>query len=472
LQCDYFFQYTTHEKHEKIPELTKGEIMLKKEILNNTLQTVKLTFLLFVLTFVAEKAVAQNDTVTYHITIDQKKVNIGGRESMGMTINGSIPGPTLRFKEGDYAVMYVKNEMDEETSVHWHGLLLPNFFDGVPYLTTPPIRPGETLKYEFEIRQAGTYWYHSHTALQEQSGVFGSFVIDSRDERLDYDTDFVIMISDWTYQKPSNVLRSLKRGLEWYNMRKGTAIPLNRVIARGALGAQFNFWKQRMEGMDISDIYYPAFLTNGQPNQEYSEFKPGERVRLRIINSAASTQFWLTFGGEDPLLIAADGLDVVPVKQNKTFIAVAETYDFIVNIPQDGKLEFRATAQDGSGQTSALLGKGSSILVADDVPRPDLIAMMQQMAAMDMKMGAPAAKFNPDEEEPYALREKYGMAEMEGMGHSEMQGMQEDADTSETMDHGQMGHEMNDSQKDTQERSGAHEKMDHHMEEEGMKIQI
>ncbi|WP_181307989.1 multicopper oxidase domain-containing protein [Rufibacter sp. XAAS-G3-1] len=365
---------------------------------------------------------AQTDTVTYHISISQKNVNIAGKESMGLTINGSIPGPTLRFPEGGYAVIYVKNEMNVETSVHWHGLLLPNFQDGVPYLTTPPIEPGKTLKYEFALRHAGTYWYHSHTGLQEQSGVYGSIVIEPKEKTLDYARDFVVVLSDWTYEKPKNVLKNLKRGLEIYDIQKGTSTPLGMVIARGALGAQLNFWRQRMEGADIADIYYPAFLTNGQPVQEYPEFTPGEKVRLRIINAAASSQFWLTFGGEEPLLVAADGLDVMPVQRNKTFIAVAETYDFIVTIPQNGKMEVRATVQDGSGQTSAFFGQGNT-LSAPDVPRPDKVAMMQQMAGMKMKMGAPASKFNPGKEEPVEMMNKWGM-QMEGeMGMGQMGGM-------------------------------------------------
>ncbi len=296
---------------------------------------------------------AQSDTSIYHLTINKEVVNKAGKDVSGMTINGTIPGPTLRFKEGGYAVIYVKNEMEEETSIHWHGLLLPNFHDGVPYLTTPPIRPGKTLKYEFPLIQAGTYWYHSHTMLQEQSGVYGSFVIEPIEETLDYDKELVMVLSDWTNQKSINVLRNLKRGNEWYNIKKGTATPLNQVVARGGFGAQINFWRQRMEGADIADIYYHAFLNNGEQTQEYPEFEPGEKVRLRIINGAASSQFWMTFGGEDPTLVAADGLNVVPVKRNKTFIAIAETYDFVVTIPENGKIEFRATAQDGSGYSSA-----------------------------------------------------------------------------------------------------------------------
>lgn len=384
-----------------------------------------LSFLLLLILATAGHVSAQSDTTVYHLTIDKETVNKAGKDVTGITINGSIPGPTIRFKEGGYAVIYVKNEMDEETSVHWHGLLLPNFQDGVPYLTTPPIRPGETLKYEFPLIHAGTYWYHSHTLLQEQRGAYGSIVIEPKEETLVYDQELVMVLSDWTNQKPVNVLRNLKRGNEWYNIKKGTATPLNQVIARGGFSAQLNFWKQRMEGADIADIYYPVFLNNGEERQEYPQFEPGDKVRLRIINAAASSQFWMTFGGEAPLLVAADGLNVVPVKRNKTFIAIAETYDFVVTIPEKGKIEFRATAQDGSGYSSAYLGKGEAI-PAPEVPRPDKIGMMMEMAKMDMRMGAPAMKFRPDEENPHELMRNWGMqmdGEMDmekGMKHADM----------------------------------------------------
>ena len=354
---------------------------------------------------------------------------------MGMTINGSIPGPVLRFTEGDYAVIYVKNEMDVETSIHWHGLLLPNFYDGVPYLTTPPIEPGHTQKYEFPLIQSGTYWYHSHTMLQEQSGVYGSFVIEPKEKKIEYNKELVIMLSDWTNEKPSDVLRYLKRGTEWYNFRKGTATPLNRVIARGALGAQLNFWKQRMEGADIADIYYAAFLANGAQTQEYPEFYAGDKIRLRIINGAASTSFWMTFGGEDPVLISSDGIDVVPVRHNKTFIGVAETYDFIVTIPESGKVEFKAKAQDGSGSASAYIGKGD-LLVAPEVARPDKIGMMKQMASMNMRMGAPALKFQPKKDDPYQLKSKWGM-KMD-MNMNDMDMSQTKQSPTKGMDHGDM----------------------------------
>jgi hypothetical protein len=409
----------------------------------------------------------------YTLTIKEEMVNKAGKEVKGMTVNGTIPGPTLEFTEGEYAVIYVKNEMSVETSVHWHGLILPNFYDGVPYLTTPPIAAGTTFKYEFALKQSGTYWYHSHTMLQEQSGVFGSIVIKPIEKTLDYDKDLVLMLSDWTNEKPMNVLRNLKRGNEWYQMKKGTSTPLNRVIARGAFSAQLDFWRQRMEGADIADIYYPAFLVNGKEVAEYPEFQPGEKIRLRIINGSASSQFWMTFGGDTPTLIAADGKDDVPIKRNKTFIAIAETYDFIVTVPEVGKIEFRAMAQDGSGTALAYIGNGN-ILPAEIIPRPDKIKMMQQMAKMDMKMGAHALKFQPKKDERFEIKEEYGM-QMDGMQMNEMDGMEmndkkkkmdmpKDSTMKEKMDHSKMDHSkmnMEKSKDSTMKEKMDHSKMNH-----------
>lgn len=398
------------------------------------------------------------DTAVYTLTLKQEMISKSGKSVPSMTVNNGIPGPTLNFQEGGYAVIYVKNEMDVETSVHWHGILLPNFFDGVPYLNTPPIQPGETQKYEFPLIQSGTYWYHSHTMLQEQSGVYGSIIIEPKEKTLDYDSDLVILLSDWTDQRAMDVLRNLKRGNEWYNIKKGTATPLSMVIARGGFGAQMNFWKQRMEGADIADIYYNAFLNNGQVVTEYPDLKPGEKVRVRLINGAASSQFWITFGGKDPILVSADGLDVEPISRNKTFIAIAETYDFIVTIPQSGKVEIRAMAQDGSGTTSAFLGKGIPIL-AQVLPRPDKIGMMMQMAKMDMRMGAPAMKLNPSKEKPQEMMGNWGM-KMDG----KMKGMKMDH---KDMDHSKMEmepaskSEMKMSKADSSMNEMDHSKMNH-----------
>ena len=343
----------------------------------------------------------------YNLTIEENELTLAGVTANGMTINGSVPGPTLEFNEGDLAIINVTNKMDEETSVHWHGLILPNFYDGVPYLTTPPIKPNTTFQYRIPINQSGTYWYHSHTMLQEQKGVYGSIVIQPKEKTFEYDTDLVVVLSDWTNEKPMNVLRNLKRGNEWYQVKKVTAVPLSRVIKEGALGAQFKFWRDRMEGADIADIYYPAFLSNGKKLAEYPKFKPGEKVRLRFINASASTYYWMDFGAGNATIVSSDGVDVTPVNKSRFLFGIAETYDVIVTIP-NGTLEVTATAQDGSGYTSIRLGTGK-LFPATVIDRPDKVAMMKQMAKMDMKMGAPAMAGNQKKNTPKALMEKYGM---------------------------------------------------------------
>ncbi len=373
----------------------------------------------------------------YHLTIDEEMMNFTGDPVKSMTINGKIPGPVLEFTEGEYAKIHVTNKMDVETSVHWHGLLLPNFFDGVPYLTTPPIRPGETFTYEFSLKQSGTYWYHSHTGLQEQRGVYGSIQINPKEQIMDYDQDLVLVLSDWMDEDPHEQLRNLKRGNEWYLIKKGQVQSLDKVLAKNALGAKLKMSWQRMPDMAISDNYHDLFLVNGKPEQQYPDFEPGEKVRLRFVNASAASYFWLTFGGDDPMLVSADGLDVVPVQKNKTLIAVAETYDFIVTIPQSGKLEIRATSQDGSGHASAYLGKGATI-PAPVVPEPDLIEMMKKMMAMDMKMGAPASKFRPEKTDSIQVMKKYAME----MDHMEMN-MDKEMDSEEMqMQDDHTGHDM------------------------------
>jgi FtsP/CotA-like multicopper oxidase with cupredoxin domain len=176
-----------------------------------------LTFVLFLAPIQAEAA-----TVEYELTIAQQEVNITGKPARGMTINGGIPGPTLHFKEGDIARINVHNKMSVETSIHWHGVLVPPDMDGVPYISFPPIEPDTTFRYEFPIRQSGTYWYHSHTSLQEQSGVYGAIVIERRQNGPKPDRDYVVLLSDWTDEDPHEVIRTLKRGSEWYAIQKGS----------------------------------------------------------------------------------------------------------------------------------------------------------------------------------------------------------------------------------------------------------
>jgi hypothetical protein len=343
----------------------------------------------------------------YNLTIEQKEMTLGGVSAKAMAINGSIPGPVLEFNEGDLAIINVTNKMDEETSVHWHGLILPNFYDGVPYLTTPPIKPGTTFQYRIPVNQSGTFWYHSHTMLQEQKGLYGAIVIQPKEKTMEYDKELAVVLSDWTNEKPLNVLRNLKRGNEWYQIKKGTAVPLSRAIAQGGFSAQLKMWRDRMEGADIADIYYPAFLSNGKKVAEYPDFKPGEKVRLRFINGSASSYYWLDFGAGNPMIVSSDGMDVIPVHKNRLLFAIAETYDVIVTIPE-GKLEIIATAQDGSGHTTIHLGSGN-LYPAQVIDKPDKVAMMKQMAKMDMKMGAPALIGNKKKKTPEFLMKKYGM---------------------------------------------------------------
>jgi CopA family copper-resistance protein len=343
----------------------------------------------------------------YNLTIEQNKMTLGGVKANAMSVNGSIPGPVLEFTIGDLAIIKVTNKMAVETSVHWHGLILPNIFDGVPYLNTPPIKPGETFEYRIPLNQSGTYWYHSHTMLQEQKGVYGSIIIHPKETTLEYDKDLVVVLSDWTSEKPMNVLRNLKRGNEWYQVKKGTTVPLSRAIARGGFAAQLRMWRDRMEGADIADIYYPAFLSNGKILAEYPDFESGEKIRLRFINASASSYYWLDFGTGNPMVVAGDGVNVEPVHKNRFLFAIAETYDVIVTIPQ-GKLEIIATAQDGSGHTTIHLGSGE-LFPAKVIDKPDKVEMMKQFADMDMKMGAPALIGNKKKRTPESLMNDYGM---------------------------------------------------------------
>ncbi|HDZ14513.1 MAG TPA: copper oxidase, partial [Pricia sp.] len=394
----------------------------------------------------------------YDLTVDYGMVNVTGKPVKAMTINGGIPGPTLEFNEGEFAIINVTNKMDVETSLHWHGIVLPNFYDGVPYLETPPVKPGETFTYKFAIKQSGTYWYHSHKGLQEQRGVYGSIQINPKETDLEYDKDLVLVLSDWMDENPKSQYKNLKRGNDWYLIKKGQVQSLNKILAKKALGAKLKMAWQRMPDMAISDNFFDQFFVNGKHEQTYPDFEPGERIRLRFINAAAASYFWLTFGGGDPMLVSADGIDVVPVKKNKTLIGVAETYDFIVTIPENGKLQVRATAQDGSGEATAFIGKGPT-LQAPEVPKPDLIESMKSMMAMNMKMGAPASKFNPSKNDSIEVMKKYAMKkEGMGMGGMKMKGMDMKRDTSK-MHHGEMDMEGMHMKKDTSKMK--HGKMEH-----------
>ena len=319
--------------------------------------------------------------IEYDLTIDEQMVNITGKSRPAITINGGIPGPTMRFTEGDVAVIHLHNKLKTEASLHWHGLLVPNIQDGVPYVETPPILPGTTRTFEYPLVQAGTYWFHAHTGFQEQLGVYGSIVIEPKKRTYTVDHDLVILISDWTDEKPEYILKNLKRRSEWYSIRKGNSQSLNRIIRHKAVSAYLRQSMQKMAPMDISDVYYDRFLINGKDTIRYPDIRPGQTVRLRVINGGGSTYFHVNYAGGPMTLIAADGIAVQPVEVNRRLIGLGETYDFIVTVPPGGAFEVRASAQDGTGYATALLGNGP-VHYAPTIPRPDLYKLTANMSKM------------------------------------------------------------------------------------------
>jgi len=373
-----------------------------------------------ILALVAHIVVVPADAGTgeYELTIERQQIDIAGRTAVGLTVNGGIPGPTLRFTEGDTARIHVRNELEEETSIHWHGLLVPPDMDGVPLISFPPIAPGATFTYEFPIRQSGTYWYHSHTALQEQSGVYGALVIDPRDGSPGADRDHVVLLSDWTREDPDEVHRALKRGSEWYAFVKGSAQSLVGAARMGRLGDFFKRELQRMPPMDIADVAYDHFLANGRPEITLAA-GPGESVRVRLIDGSATTYFHLEYAGGPMTIVAADGQDVEPVEQGRFLIGVAETYDVLVRIPEAGAWELRATAQDGSGYASVWIGSGERH-PAPAVPRPDIYQAMGDLSLKRIFALTPAGAMGmPDDEVEAGRFDRPGMMDMGGMAGME-----------------------------------------------------
>jgi len=354
-------------------------------------------------------------TVEYDLTIAQQEVHITGNPAQALTINGSLPGPTLRFTEGDHAVIRVHNRMDEETSIHWHGILLPNAMDGVPFITFPPIAPGSTFTYEFDLHQSGTYWYHSHTMLQEQRGLFGAFVIEPRVKAaVDKLRDHVVVLSDWTDEDPDSVLHTLKRGSDWYALRKGSGQSIAGAARLGMLGDYFSRELQRMPPMDLSDVVYDCFLLNSGPQQILSAW-PCEKVRLRVIDGSSTTFFHLQFAGGPMQVIGADGMPVQPFDEGRMLIGVAETYDLIITVPEDGSYEFRATAHDGSGHSSLWIGSGPRH-AAPDIPFPNPYSTMGEISLKRLLALTPGASMGMAEDEVRAGRfDQPGMHGMEGM---------------------------------------------------------
>jgi CopA family copper-resistance protein len=322
-------------------------------------------------------------TVRYDLYIRDTTVNFTGKSKRAIAVNGQIPMPTLTFTEGDTAEIYVHNELNEETSMHWHGLFLPNRSDGVPYLTQMPIKPHTTYLYRFPIIQHGTHWYHSHSGLQEQIGMYGAFIMNKRTEP-DIPT-LPIILSEWTDMNPNNVHRMLHNATDWFAIKKGSTQSYAEAIKQGHFKTKVaNEWK-RMNAMDVSDVYYDRFLINGKSESQMAQFKAGDKIRLRIANGGASTNFWLSYAGGKITVVANDGNDVEPVAVDRLLIAVSETYDVVVAIPeQKMSYEFLVTPEDRTKSASLFLGSGTKQL-ATRLPKLKYFEGMKMMNGM-MKM--------------------------------------------------------------------------------------
>ncbi len=334
-------------------------------------------FVLGVALFIS--AIAWAKTVHYDLRATRASVNLSGKKNVdfALQINGSIPAPTLNFTEGDDAEITVTNAIpDEELSIHWHGILLPPEMDGVPYVTTPPIRSGQSLTFRFPIRQTGTYWYHSHTNAQEQLGLYGAIVIQPREKpSIKTDQDLVVMLSDWSDENAEDILKNLRKDGDYYLYKKNSLRSWAGAIAAGRLGTFLTNEWSRMSGMDLSDVGYDAFLINGQRESTLTKPRPGEMIRLRLINAGASTYFYASLGNLPLKVIAADGVDIQPVMAKEILLGMAETYDVLFEMPDQRSYELKITAQDGTGSASTWIGSGEKVF-APIRPQPDLYAEM------------------------------------------------------------------------------------------------
>ncbi|MDH5500977.1 MAG: copper resistance system multicopper oxidase [Gammaproteobacteria bacterium] len=334
---------------------------------------------------------------TYDLAIGHTPVTIGGRQAVATGINGTVPGPLLRMREGERIALNVRNDLHHDSSIHWHGLILPYIMDGVPGISFDGIKPGETFRYDFDLLQNGTYWYHSHSGFQEQTGVYGPIIIYPKDEdAIDYDREFVVLLSDWTFESPETVFANLKKMPEYYNYQR-------RTLADLFADASEKGWKQtaadrrmwgnmRMSPTDIADVTGATYtyLMNGQDAAANwtALFRPGERIRLRFINGSAMSFFNVRIPGLPMQIVQADGIDVQPVTVEEFQIGVAETYDAIVE-PAERAYTLFAESMDRSGFVSGTLAPGPGMRA--EVPalrkRPLLTMADMGMAHGDMTTG-------------------------------------------------------------------------------------
>ncbi|WP_457597725.1 copper resistance system multicopper oxidase [Hydrogenimonas sp.] len=326
----------------------------------------------------------------FHLTLEPTVVNIAQKPQVATLVNGMLPGPTLRWREGEEVTIHVTNKLPVSSSIHWHGIILPYQMDGVPGVSFDGIAPGETFTYRFKVRQSGTYWYHSHSGFQEQSGLHGTIIIDPADgEPFDYDREYVVSLSDWSLEKPESIYRKLKIRSDYYNYNQRTLGDFWDEVSRLGFVEAFRrrkMWNEmRMSDRDLSDVTAATYtyLMNGMSDAQNWEgrFRPGERVRLRLVNQSAMTIFDVRIPGLKMQVVAADGNPVRPVTVEELRIGVAESYDVIVE-PPAGRYAIFAQSIERSDFVAGSLTSRPGLRA----PRPKMDAP-QSLTMADMGMG-------------------------------------------------------------------------------------
>ena len=333
--------------------------------------------------------------LVYNLTVGKQRQAIAGGRGTVVSVDNQVPAPLIEFQEGRDVVLNVTNTMKESTSVHWHGILLPFEMDGVPGVTFRGIGPGETFRYQFPVEQSGTYWYHSHTGTQEQSGMYGPLVAHpAGPDPVQYDRDYVVVLSDWTFEKPMNVLAKLKKMADYYNYQQVTVADMldanDGMSTSEALSNKLAWDRMRMMPGDIADVTgatYTYLMNGTHPAGNWTGiFKPGERVRLRFINAAAMSYFNVRIPGLTMTVVAADGQNVKPVPVEEFQIGVAETYDVIVTPEDDKAFTIMAESMDRSGFAAGTLaprmGMSAAVPPLRKSPRLTMVDMGMDMAAM------------------------------------------------------------------------------------------
>lgn len=335
----------------------------------------------------------------YELSVDYVTINTGDFSKIGVGYNGSSPGPTLRMKEGETATIKVTNNLDVETSIHWHGLIVPTDQDGVPGISFDGIKPGETFTYTFPVRQSGTYWYHSHSGFQEPDGAYGSLVIEPEGrEPFRYNRDYVVQLADKHPHSGARIMHNLKNSAEYYNRTEQTLPDFFRDIGKNGFLAtvkdRWDWGNMRMMKTDIEDVQGFTGLINGKgPDQNWTGvFEPGERVRLRLINSSASTYFDFRIPGLKMTVVAADGNNIQPVVVDELRLAVAETYDVIVHPREDKAYTLFAESMGRTGYARGTLAPREGMAAAvPEMREPPMLTMADMGGHGDMDHGSMTA---------------------------------------------------------------------------------